>query len=472
MSSSTTINPQIFRAYDIRGLAEKELKDAAEVIGKAIGTYFIRTGARKIAVGRDNRESSEDLKNRLVRGLTAAGCDVVDIGLSTSPLLYFTVIDRELGGGVNVTGSHLPPINNGFKIVGRDAYPVATEGIETIRDIALSGDFESGQGSTSEYDPKPGYLERVNKPFKLARKLKVVVDTGNGVAGLLAPQVIENLGCEVIALYRDLDATFPHHLPNPEKDENVKDLRVKVLEVHADVGLAFDGDGDRLGVLDEKGIHRAMDFITILLARDYLTRHPGERVLFDVKSSQNVIDDIKAHGGVPVMYKTGHSLIKQKMRDDNIELGAEYSGHIFDFEDYLPFDDASFAGSRVLSILAAQDIPLSAHWATLPTLYASSLIEVHCADEAKFDVIEKIVATTSARYEVNTIDGARVAFEHGWAVVRASNTSPNLTIRFEADSPANLLEIANRIRSILSQFPSVNLVALDNEINRLRAGKR
>ena len=195
-------------------------------------------------------------------------------------------------------------------------------------------------------------------------------------------------------------------------------------------------------------------------------------MLFDVKSSQNVIDDIKAHGGVPVMYKTGHSLIKQKMRDDNIELGAEYSGHIFDFEDYLPFDDATFAGSRVLSILAAHDIPLSAHWASLPTLYASSLIEVHCADEVKFDVIEKIVATTSARYEVNTIDGARVAFEHGWAVVRASNTSPNLTIRFEADSPANLLEIANRIRSILSQFPSVDLVALDNEINRLRAGKR
>lgn len=469
MNQSIKIDQTIFRAYDIRGKVGEQLsEEIVELIGKGFGTYVIRSGGERVAVGRDNRDSSAGYRDALACGLQSSGCDVVDIGLSTSPLLYFSVIEWEFDAGIIVTGSHLEPIYNGLKLVGRRAYPIASDEIRLIRDIILRHDFEIDGGSFSTLDPIPRYLERIQQPFKLARPLKVVVDAGNGVPGVLAPHVFRNLGCDVIELYCDLDSTFPNHLPDPEKEENLRELRRSVLENVADIGIAFDGDGDRIGVIDELGIYRETDLIIILLARDYLSRHPGEKILFDVKSSQNVIDDIAKHGGNPILWKTGHSLIKQKMRDDYINFGAEFSGHIFAFEDYYPVDDAFVAASRVLSVLAAHDIPLSQHWNELPELYATPLIELPCEDaEAKFEAVSQVVSATSQEYDVITIDGARVSFEHGWVVIRASNTSENLTVRCEADSLQNLIGIAETAKRILLNRSGVDVGPLEREIFKL-----
>ena len=456
----------IFRAYDIRGKADL-LGEYAEIIGKAVGTYFVRKGQNKLVIGRDNRKSSKDLKENFVRGLLSCGCEVMDIGLSSSPLLYFTVINNMMDGGINVTGSHLPPTENGFKIVGEKAYPIATLEIEKIRDIALNSDFATGNGKYYEGNSVESYFKNIRNPIQLNRSLKIVIDCGNGITGLFAPKVFKNLGCKVIELYCNLDDSFPNHLPDPEKEENILDLKKKVIENKADVGLAFDGDGDRLGVVDETGTYRETDFVLILLARDYLSRHPGDKILFDVKSSQNVIDDIRASGGIPTLWKTGHSLIKQKMREEGILLGAEFSGHIFAFEDYYPFDDALYAGSKLLNILSSSKEPLSTHWNGLTRRYPTHLIELPCSDEKKFDIIQNIVDQVSSKYDVITIDGARITFEHGWTVIRASNTSPNLTVRFEADSPEYLSEIIRRVEKLLIAYHEIDIKPLQNLLDEV-----
>lgn len=452
------MNPYIFRAYDIRGVVGRDLTaEDAEAIGMGIGSYFRSRGSQKLAVGRDNRPSSKDLAEALIGGLLSIGCDVTDIGLSTSPLLSFTVCDRRFDGGVIVTASHNPPEYNGFKIAGRSAYPVAGEDIQKIRELILNQHFTKGCGRLTHYDPLPQYLSKLQTLVQLERSLKVVVDTGNGVCGLVAPEVLRRIGCEVVELHCDLDGTFPHHLPNPEDEANVEDVKQEVLRCHADIGIAFDGDGDRLGLIDEKGQYREADYAIIMLARDFLSRHPKAKVVVDVKTSLKVINEIQKHGGIPVLWKTGHSFIKRKMWEDGILFGGELSGHMFVAENYYIIDDALLAACRILRILASEPVGFSAHFANLPKLYSTRLIELPCADSEKFDVVKEAVRRFSTEYQVNDIDGARVDFGGGWAVIRASNTTPALTLRFEAQTSERLEEIKSLVYGVLKQFSSVRL---------------
>jgi phosphomannomutase / phosphoglucomutase len=460
-SGSAHLNPEIFRAYDIRGIVGVDIvPETAEVIGRAAGSFLQQRESKRIIVGMDNRPSSETLKEALIAGLRSTGCDVIDIGLATSPVLYQAVIETGAAGGIAVTASHNPKEYNGFKIVGQQAFPVAADDMFRLRDVALGGQFLQGAGSLSTFDPMAHYLDKIRSNVHLERRIKLVLDTGNGVGGKFAPPLLKSLGCEVIELYCELDGSFPNHIPNPEHEANVLDLERKVVEAGAEIGLAMDGDGDRLGVIDENGGYRESDYTIILLARDFLSRHPGATVLTDVKSSLNVLDDIRSHGGVPLLYKTGHSLIKQKMRTDNIMLGGEMSGHLYVFENYYPFDDALFAAAKVLEVLSRDRVPFSQHFAGLPKLYATRMIEIPCADAAKFAAIRKLVRLFAEKYEVNEIDGARITFPEGWAVIRASNTTPILTFRAEARTPQDLAAIKQEIYDTLQSFPEIEARAI------------
>jgi phosphomannomutase/phosphoglucomutase len=450
------LNSYMFRAYDIRGIVGQDLNvETSEIIGKGIGSYFRNKKSRKLVVGRDNRPSSKDLTEAMIKGLVSTGCHVTDIGQSTTPLLSFTLCDQHFDGGINVTGSHNPVEYNGYKIGGRDAYPVAEEDISEIRDLVFGGKFTTEPGKVTTYSPFERYFSRLENFGKIKRSLKVVVDTGNGVGGLVAPEVLRRIGCDVVELHCDLDGTFPHHLPNPEKEENVEDLKKAVIQHKADIGVAFDGDGDRLGLVDEQGRYREADFTIIMLARDFLSRNPKATVVIDVKVSKNVINEIEKYGGVPVLYKTGHSLIKRKMWEEGILLAGELSGHMYVAENYYIIDDALLAACRILRVLAGKAVPLSQHFADIPELCSTRLIELPCEDSEKFDVVKQLAEEFSERYSVNNVDGARIDFGGGWAIVRASNTTPSLTLRFEADTEEILGEIKSIVYQALKRFPSV-----------------
>ncbi|HYU19499.1 MAG TPA: phosphomannomutase/phosphoglucomutase [Chloroflexota bacterium] len=459
-TGAPTINPLMFRAYDIRGLAGIDLTpEVAELIGRAWGTWLRRHGGSTMVLGRDLRPSSPGLRDGFVAGANATGCDVTDIGFATSPLMYFATIDRATAGGVNITASHNPVEYNGIKMVSEAALPLSEEEIMEVRDLALRRDFEIGSGRVGEWDPKQRYYQKIESAIHLARPMKVVADTGNGVAGLFVPEMLRRLGCEVVELYTEPDSRFPNHLPDPEKEENMRDLMALVPKVGAEVGLAWDGDGDRLGICDEHGRRYEADFINILLARDMLSRHVGATILLDVKSSINVLEDIRKHGGKPMLWKTGHSHMKRKMREDGLLLGGELSGHMFVGEDYFPIDDALFAGARVLSILSRSDRPLSRQFEGLPELYATHLIQLGCPDDQKFGVVKAMRAKLAARHAVIDIDGARADFGEGWALIRASNTSPALTVRCEARTPRALQRIKREMHDLLASHPSVDLSA-------------
>jgi len=450
----------MFRAYDIRGFAGTDLTpEVTRLIGQAWGTWLRRRGGRTMVVGRDLRPHSPGLKDGFVEGATAAGCDVTDIGHTTSPLMYFATIARETDGGAIITASHNPVEYNGIKMVEKAALPISEEEIYEVRDLTLRRDFEHGRGAVDTWDPTPAYYDKIQSAITLARTMKVVVDTGNGVAGLFVPEMMRRLGCEVVELYTEPDSTFPNHLPDPEQEENMLDLMALVPKVGAEIGLAWDGDGDRLGVCDERGHRYEADFINILLARDLLTRHPGSTVLLDVKSSINVLEDITARGGRPMLWKTGHSFMKRKMRQDGIMLGGELSGHMFVGEDFYPIDDALFAAARLLSILSRSELPLSGQFEGLPTLYATHLIQLRCPDDRKFEVVKAMREQLSAKYPVIDIDGARADFGDGWALVRNSNTSPALTVRGEARTRAGLERIMEEMRASLAAHREVDMGA-------------
>jgi phosphomannomutase / phosphoglucomutase len=457
---SPAINSNMFRAYDIRGLAGTDLTpEIARLIGQAWGTWLRRRGGRTMVIGRDLRPHSPGLMQGFVEGALAAGIDVTDIGFATSPLMYFATIARGADGGVNVTASHNPVEYNGIKMVEKEALPISEEEIREVRDLTLARDFETGQGALDSWDPKHAYYDKIASAIALARPMKVVVDTGNGVAGLFVPEMLRRLGCEVVELYTEPDSTFPNHLPDPEQEENMRDLMALVPKVGAEVGLAWDGDGDRLGVCDERGHRYEADFINILLARDLLTRHKGATVLLDVKSSINVLEDVTRNGGRPMLWKTGHSFMKRKMRQDGIMLGGELSGHMFVGEDYYPIDDALFAAARLLSILSRSDKPLSGQFEGLPQLHATHLIQLRCPDDKKFAVVGSLRDALSAKYPVIDIDGARADFGDGWALVRNSNTSPALTIRAEARTPEALARIMDEVKGLLERHPEVDMGA-------------
>jgi phosphomannomutase/phosphoglucomutase len=455
------LNPHIFRAYDVRGRVGSDINpDVFQRVGRAYATMILRNGGRTIALGQDNRLSSADLKAAFTAGVTATGVNVVDIGLVTTPMLYFATAHWGLDGGANITGSHNPVAYNGVKMVHPGAAPLTEDEIQRLRTMAESGDFETGHGTVQTRSPREDYFAKVTAIVRLSRPLTVVACAGNGVAGLYAPDLLRRLGCSVVELHCESDGSFPNHLPDPEDPENVVDVQEKVLEVGAHVGLAWDGDADRVGVIDELGRRHEADLILVLLARDLLARRPGERVVFDVKSSQSLIDDVKKHGGVPVMWKTGHSHLKRKMRDEQILLGGEVSGHMFFAENYYGVDDGLLAAAKILEILARETGPASQLFDSIPHLHATPELKAMCPDAEKFRVVDELSRELKRQYETIDIDGARVLFPSGgWGLVRASNTNPYLTLRFEGKSESEIADMKKVIYGALRKHGSVTLPA-------------
>jgi len=466
------VNPHIFRAYDVRGKVGSDLTpEVARLLGRAYGSLIRRKGGgpkagreinagKTVALGQDNRLTSGDLKAAFGEGARSAGVSLVEIGLVPTPVLYFATAHWKLDGGAIITGSHNPIDDNGIKMVHREAAPLTEDEIQSLRAMIETGDLETGGGTFSQRSPRQDYFDVIAQRVRLGRRLKVVVDAGNGVAGLFAPDLLRRLGVEVVELYCESDGSFPNHLPDPEMEENVRDLQARVVEVGADLGIAYDGDADRMGVVDERGQRHEADSILILLARDLLTRHPGATVLFDVKCSLNVPEEIRAHGGVPLMWKTGHSHLKRKMREDGILLGGEVSGHMFFAENYYGIDDGIYASAKLLEIVSKSPEPLSARFATIPHLEATPELKAPCPDDKKFRVVAEIAREFKARYETVDIDGVRVLFPGGgWGLVRASNTNPYLTLRFEAKTAAEIEEMKRIVYAALARYPFVTLPA-------------
>jgi phosphomannomutase/phosphoglucomutase len=453
------LNPHIFRAYDVRGRVGSDVNpEVFEQVGRAYATLIHRKGGRVVAVGQDNRESSADLRAAFVTGVRAAGVDVVDIGLVTTPLLYFATAHWKLDGGANITGSHNPIEYNGVKMVHRGAAPLSEDEIQALRKMVETRDWDSGRGTLQTRSPREDYFSTVQRLVRLPRRLTIVADAGNGIAGVYGPELLRRLGCQVVELHCESDGSFPHHLPDPEDPENVVDLQEKVVEVGADLGVAWDGDADRVGIIDERGQRHEADLILVLLARDFLSRRPGEKIVFDVKSSQSLVDDIRDRGGVPVMWKTGHSHLKRKMRDDKILLGGEVSGHMFFAENYYGVDDGILAACKIIEIAARASEPMSRLFDSVPHLRATPELKAPCPDGEKFHVISELSRDLRQRYETIDIDGARVLFPGGgWGLVRASNTNPYLTLRFEAKTDAEIERMKRVIYDELKRFPFVTL---------------
>ena len=446
------LNPEIFRKYDIRGIAGKDMQESDVILlGKGIGTYLRRQDKREITLGRDCRLTSETYARRLMEGLTAVGCQVVDIGVCSTPVSYFSIRHLQKEGGVMVTASHNPPEYNGFKIsCGTDS--VFGEQIQEIRRIIEAGRFDGGSGAVTQYDINQPYIDYILGNIRLTRPLKVGIDAGNGTAGVTAVPIIQGLGCQTEALYCDMDGNFPNHEADPTVAANMQDLIALVKARGLDVGFGFDGDGDRIGVVDEAGRIVYGDQLMIIFTREILSRKPGATFISEVKCSQTMYDDIEEHGGNAIMWKTGHSMIKQKMKEVKAELAGEMSGHMFFADRYLGFDDAVYAACRLLEILAATGHSVSKLLADVPRTYTTPEIRVACPDPIKFEVVRQITEHFHQRERVIDIDGARVLFKDGWGLVRASNTQPALVLRFEALSQDRLQEIRDVVEGQLRQI--------------------
>ncbi len=446
----------IFREYDIRGNAETELTDfVTESIGKAFGTILGREGKKTVAVGHDLRTSSDRLRDALIKGLMSAGMEVISLGLTPTPLLYFSVSNMKLDAGISITGSHNPPEYNGFKFHVSDR-PFYGEEIQKLKNMIKDSDFDAKEGKVEKKEIVEEYTEYVKKLFNFKRKIKVVIDGGHGMAGMVAPKLLKALGHDVIELYTNLDSTFPDHHPDPTVLENLVDLQKKVLETGAEIGIGFDGDADRIGIVDEKAQVIFGDKILLLYAREILERKPGATIIGDVKCSKVVYDGIRKSGGKPIMWKTGHSLIKSKIKETKAELGGEMSGHMFFVDRWLGFDDAVYAACRMLEILDKSDKPLSEHLADVPKLVSTPEIRVDCPDDVKFDIVARAIKDFKEKYTVVDIDGARIEFEDGWGLVRASNTQPVLVMRFEAQTQERLDEIRSLVEEKVKELSGVS----------------
>ncbi len=452
------MNQNIFREYDIRGIVGEQLTDETVLtVAKAVGTFFNRNGAKRIAVGFDARTSSPRFRDFLVKGFNETGCDVVLIGRVPTPVLYHTVYTKNVDGGVMITGSHNPPDHNGFKICLGKATLYGSQ-IREIKDIALSGDFANGAGTSENLEVLADYERDILSKINVGnRKLKVVVDGGNGMGGVTGVPVYEKLGFDLVKLFTEPDSNFPNHHPDPTVEENLQDCIRAVRETGADLGIAFDGDGDRIGIVDENGRIIWGDELMILLSREILKEKPNSTIIAEVKCSQNLFDDIEKHGGKPIMWKAGHSIIKAKMKETGAALAGEMSGHIFFADRFYGFDDATYAGARVLEILSKTDQKLSEILGDLPETFSTPELRTDCADERKFQIVEKIAAEFAETNEVITIDGARILFENGWGLVRASNTQAILVSRFEADSQENLNKIRRTVEEKVENLISAEM---------------
>ncbi len=454
----------IFKAYDIRGIVGQTLNEAmAEHLGRAFGTEALKLGEKAVAIGRDGRLSGPSLSGALIKGLRSTGINVIDLGAVTTPMLYYVAATRGAQGchsGIQVTGSHNPKDYNGFKMVlaGRAIYG---DDIQGLRQRIEAEDYVQGSGSLSELNILAEYTQRIIGDCKLARPMKIVVDSGNGIPGASAPGILRDLGCEVIELYSEVNGDFPNHHPDPSKPENLVDLIAAVKEHGAELGLAFDGDGDRLGVVTREGNNIFPDRQIMLFARDVLSRVPGGQIIFDVKCSQRLAIDIREHGGQPLMWKTGHSLVKAKLKETGAPLAGEMSGHIFFSERWYGFDDATYTAGRLLEILSKVADPSSVLNA-LPTSFSTPELNVPCAEGEHHAVVEKLRSTAKfeGAKEVITIDGLRAEFEDGFGLVRASNTTPVLVLRFEGQNQQALERIqAQFMANILAVKPDAHVGA-------------
>ena len=444
------LSPSIFKAYDIRGIVPSTLdEEVAQALGRAFGAAALREGETTVAVGRDGRLSGPSMSAALVRGLVAAGVDVIDVGMVTTPMLYFAA-STLCASGIQVTGSHNPKDYNGFKMVlaGRAIYG---EEIQALRRAMEGPQPDAARpGSVRQVDVFPAYLDRIASDVRLARPVKIVVDSGNGIAGASAPAIFRALGCEVVELYSEVDGDFPNHHPDPSKPENLKDLIAALQSTGAELGLAFDGDGDRLGIVTKGGNNIYPDRQMMLFARDVLSRVPAGTILFDVKCTQRLAPAIREAGGQPLMYKTGHSLIKAKMKEIGSPLGGEMSGHIFFKERWYGFDDGTYAGARLLEILSREADP-SAVLDALPSSFSTPELNVKCAEGEPHALVDRLVqsARFDAPAEVSTIDGLRVDWPDGFGLIRASNTTPVLVLRFEGQTPEALHRIESAMLALL-----------------------
>jgi phosphomannomutase/phosphoglucomutase len=434
------MNPNVFREYDIRGVAERDLTDAfARDLGRALGTFQRRLGHRTIGLGRDCRLSSPRLHTELRDGLLEAGMHIVDIGVVPTPMLYFSVFHLDLEGGVMVTGSHNPPGDNGFKMMRGKASLFGAD-IVALRTLMQTRDFDlPGGGTVEERELLPAYTGFMKGNIKLARTdVRFAVDAGNGAGGPTALAAMRALGLSPVPLLCEMDGRFPVHHPDPTEPHNLELLVRTVRERNLELGIAFDGDADRIGVVDANGDVLWGDRLMIVFARALLRSVPGAAVLGEVKCSQTLYDDIAKHGGRPILWKTGHSLIKTKMKEEGALLAGEMSGHIFFADRFYGFDDAVYAALRLLEIVAASKVPLHAMLDDVPKTYSTPELRVECPDEEKFAIVDRVLAHYRDTREVVAVDGARVLFDGGWGLVRASNTQPVLVMRFEADSEERL----------------------------------
>jgi len=445
------LKPTIFREYDIRGVADRELTDdGIEQLGRALGTYLQRHNGPRIALGRDTRLSSPRLRDALAAGLEASGCAVTDIGVVPTPVLYYAVIHLDLDGGVMITGSHNPPEFNGFKAVS-GASTIYGPAIQELRRMIEAGDFLTGAGSEVAADVTAPYVDEVASQFQFPRRIRVVFDAGNGTGGPVMHRILERLNVDATEMFFEMDGHFPNHHPDPTVPANLDALIAKVRETGADLGIAFDGDADRIGAVDDRGAILYGDQLMILYGREILTRKPGATFIGEVKCSQTMYDDLAARGGNPIMWKTGHSLIKAKMKETHAELAGEMSGHMFFADRYYGYDDALYAACRLMEIVANSDRPLSALLADLPRTVTTPEIRFDCPDEIKFDVVARVAAELRARHKTLDVDGVRVIFPRGWGLVRASNTQPVLVMRFEATSPDLLAEYRREVEAVVER---------------------
>jgi len=461
--------PHIFRAYDIRGVYEQDFDEiGAELIGRAYGTYLhglYPQGELQIFLGRDGRISGELLQQAFLRGILSTGVAVMELGAVPSPLLYFAICEGDFSGGVMITASHNPKQYNGFKLQKKAAHAIGGAEIQAIWQILERQDFlvASEPGKVSSADVTEKYFAKVQSLAKFHsqnKKPKIVIDAGNGIMGTFAPKFFQQIGCEVIELYCTVDGNFPNHDADPERAENLVELKKLVQTEQADFGLAFDGDGDRVGIVDDRGQHYSADLLLLVLARDLLSRKAGAAIVYDLKSTQVLAQEILKHGGKPLLCKTGHSFVEELMQESEALLGGEVSGHLFFAEDYYGFDDALVAAYKLLTIFWNSGKPIAQHFTDLPRTYITPELKVQISEAQKFPIMERIVRHFLALYpDALTIDGIRIDFDTGsWGIIRPSNTSPYLTMRFEAGSAEQLQEIQQIVFEHLRTYPEISAI--------------
>ncbi|MEQ8768618.1 MAG: phosphomannomutase/phosphoglucomutase [Planctomycetota bacterium] len=454
------MNPLIFREYDIRGLVGTDLTDATvEDIGRGFGTWLRRRGRQTTCVGHDVRESSPAFAAALARGLVQTGCDVLMIGSVTTPILYWSILHTQRDGGVMVTGSHNPIEYNGLKAC-EGPLAIPADAIQDVRGLIECRDFETGDGRIEEADLAAEYRADIAGRFRLKEGMKVVVDAGNGAAGPHVVPVLESLGCQVVPLYCEPDGTFPNHLPDPEVPAYMQTLMDTVRSEGAALGLGFDGDADRVGVIDENGRKISADWILTLFARKLLEEHPGGTVIYDVKCTDFVPQDVEAHGGRAMMGRTGHSILKRNVEQNDAIIGGELSGHIVFGKEYYLIDDGLYAGLKVLQILSDSGQPLSALFADFPETFSTPEIKVPCGDAEKMHVIETLREQLAKDHDIDTLDGIRITFDEGWALVRASNTTANLTLRVEGRTEDAKVRYLDFLREELAPFDAVDITPI------------